>query len=129
MARDASRFTHTAQQTARARTLRKSMTRAEKLLWSALRANQLGVAFRRQHPIGQFVADFCCVPLKLVIELDGGQHAARTAEDLQRTDHLRTLGFDVIRFWNNDVVENLDGVCREIQAALQRRRFELKVSK
>ena len=93
------------------------MTDAERLLWQALRYEQLnGHRFRRQHPIGKFVADFACVEQNLVIEHDGGQHQEQVAYDEQRTAFLQKNRWQVLRFWNNDVMNNLDGV-RSIIAA------------
>ena len=97
--------------TTRARALRSAMTDAERLLWRALRSKQLnGHRFRRQHPIGQYITDFACIEQKIVIELDGGQHQEQLDYDEQRTDFLREHGWQVLRFWNNDVLNNLDGV-------------------
>src|SRR5690348_1322366 len=100
-----SRFTRTLEVTSRSRRLRRDMTEVEKRLWSRLRSAQVqGASFRRQHPIGRYTADFCAPSLKLVIELDGGQHAgeAHAARDSDRTAWLAARGFTVLRFWNND---------------------------
>ncbi|MBI4808120.1 MAG: endonuclease domain-containing protein [Nitrosomonadales bacterium] len=106
--------------TTRARSLRSGMTDAERLLWQALRYKQLaGHRFRRQFPIGRFIADFVCVEQKLVIELDGGQHQDQVAYDEQRTFFLRQNGWRVLRFWNNDVIGNLDGVLSTIAEQLE----------
>ena len=105
--------------TERARNLRKNATDAENRLWSRLRRNQLnGHHFRRQVPIGPYVADFVCAPKKLIVEVDGGQHADRKASDEARTRYLEDEGFCVLRFWNNDVLSNTDGVVETIQATL-----------
>ncbi len=97
--------------TSRARSLRSSMTDAERLLWRAIRAKQLdGYRFRRQHPIGHYILDFACLDKKCVIELDGGQHQDQVAYDERRTLFLKMQGWQVLRFWNNDVMTNLDGV-------------------
>jgi very-short-patch-repair endonuclease len=97
-----------------ARRLRRDSTDAEKLLWSRLRSRQLeGAKFVRQLPIGPFVADFACRSLMLVIELDGGQHADNPA-DAERTAHIEAFGYHVIRFWNNEVLSNPDGVLQMI---------------
>ena len=97
-----------------ARKLRNDMTDAERRLWSHLRANQLGGAkFIRQHPIGDFVVDFACRSARLAIELDGGQHADNPADDV-RTRIIEAHGYRVIRFWNNDVLQNTDGVLTAI---------------
>ena len=105
-------------QTASARTLRTSMTDAERKLWHALRSSQLGVKFRHQHPIDRYIADFVCLEPKLVIEIDGGQHADDAIRDAHRTTILEAHGFKVIRFWNNEVLQNLDGVVRVIAQEL-----------
>ncbi|PKL96313.1 MAG: hypothetical protein CVV18_02225 [Gammaproteobacteria bacterium HGW-Gammaproteobacteria-8] len=86
--------------------LRKQMTDAESRLWHFLRRRQLnGCKFRRQHPVGPFIADFACLEAGLIIEVDGGQHAERIAEDDQRTRYLNSCGFKVLRFWNNEVLK------------------------
>ena len=99
-----------------ARKLRTDQTDAEKLLWSRLRNRQLGAKFVRQYPIGNYVADFAARSARLIVELDGGQH--NVAADADRTQALAADGFHVIRFWNNDVIENIDGVLEEIARAL-----------
>lgn len=92
-----------------ARKLRAEPTEAEKRLWSHLRREQLGARFTRQFPIGNHVADFACRSAKLVIELDGGQHADNPADEV-RTRLIEAHGYRVIRFWNNDVLANTEGV-------------------
>jgi very-short-patch-repair endonuclease len=88
-------------------------------LWSRLRDRRLvGARFRRQHPIGPFITDFCCTEAKLIIELDGGQHALRLREDQVRTKYLESQGYVVIRFWDNDVLTNIEGILRRIVEAL-----------
>ena len=102
-----------------ARDLRHNMTDAERLLWYFLRARRFaGCKFRRQHPIGPFVADFACVEHKLVIEADGGQHA-ESATDTRRTRWLETEGWRVVRFWNHDILGRTDDVLDEIRKAVQ----------
>jgi len=102
-----------------ARKLRGSSTDAEALLWSRLRGRQLeGRKFVRQFPIGNAVADFACRSARLVVELDGGQHSERIEQDADRTWVIESYGFHLIRFWNHDVLGNLDGVLEEIRAAL-----------
>jgi len=102
-----------------ARRLRRSQTDAERKLWSRLRDRRLcGARFRRQHPIGSFIADFCCTEAKLVIELDGSQHALRLAEDQARTKYLESQGYVVIRFWDNEVLTNIEGILHRIVEAL-----------
>jgi BirA family biotin operon repressor/biotin-[acetyl-CoA-carboxylase] ligase len=93
-----------------ARRLRGDPTEAEKRLWWALRGLPTDHRFRRQHPIGRRVVDFACPGCKLVIELDGGQHAVQQEADETRTMELAKCGYRVIRFWNNDVIDNLEGV-------------------
>ncbi len=106
--------------TARARSLRSSMTDVERLLWQALRASQLnGHRFRRQHPIGKYIADFACIERQIVIELDGGQHQEQLEYDEQRTELLKKHCWQVLRFWNNDVLNNLDGVLTVIAERLE----------
>ena len=95
------------------------MTDAELALWRILRSRQLqGFKFRRQHPIGPFVADFVCLERKLVVELDGGHHAQQAEADAERTQYLQGAGFRVIRFWNNDVLTEMDGVAEWVLLAL-----------
>jgi very-short-patch-repair endonuclease len=91
-----------------ARQLRSTRTDAEIRLWSRLRRKQLG-GFRQQ-PIGPYIVDFFCPEAKLVIEVDGGQHNVEEEKDERRTPWLEERGFRVIRFWNNDVLSNTDGV-------------------
>lgn len=103
-----------------ARRLRREMTDAERLLWSRLRGSQLeGRRFVRQYEIGNAVADFACRGAKLVVELDGGQHARAIEEDAARTRRIELHGYSVIRFWNSDVMANPDGVLEEIRRTLQ----------
>jgi len=101
--------------TATARRLRANQTEVEKRLWSRLRnRGLLGLKFRRQVPLGDLVADFVCAEQALVIELDGGQHASSEARDQRRTAWLASRGWRVVRFWNNEVIENREGVCLRI---------------
>src|SRR6266446_4043486 len=103
----------------KARKLRQSSTDAERRMWSALRDRRLSrFKFRRQHPIGRCIVDFACTEYALVIEIDGGQHADRTT-DAPRTVWLQSEGWKVIRFWNNDVLTNTNGVVETILRALQ----------
>jgi len=100
-----------------ARRLRRKSTDVEKLLWSRLRSRQLGAKFVRQFPIGPYVADFAARSARLVIELDGGQHD--DAIDAPRTAVIEAHGYRVIRFWNNELIENLDGVLAVIVRELE----------
>lgn len=104
----------------KARTLRQTMTDAERALWRRLRHDQLGVRFRRQHPVGPYVADFACRPLRLIVEVDGGQHATRAAPDRRRDAWLKEQGFSVLRFWNHDVLGDLDAVVDRIHMEVMR---------
>jgi len=102
-----------------ARTLRKQQTDAEKLLWSQLRNRQLeGCKFRQQQPIGPYIADFLSLEPKLIIELDGGQHTEQQDEDSKRTRYLQVLGYRVLRFWNHEVLNDLDAVLEAIRIAI-----------
>ena len=95
----------------RARKLRQNATDAETLLWRHLRDRRLaGFKFRRQHVIGHYIVDFVCPSEKLIVELDGGQHAERVAYDERRTGYLESNGFRVVRFWNNDLLRDVDSV-------------------
>jgi very-short-patch-repair endonuclease len=107
------------------RRLRREQTPAENLLWQQLRAKRLsGAKFRRQHPIGNHIVDFCCLKHRLVIEVDGGQHADEEGKDAARTARLEAHGFKVIRFWTDDVLRNLEGVTTSIAEALRESGFE-----
>jgi very-short-patch-repair endonuclease len=103
--------------TERARNLRLRATRAELKLWNRLRSHALGHKFVRQFPIGPYVVDFTCRERRLVIEVDGGQHADN-ARDALRDRWLRDRGYRILRFWNNEVLANADGVLQVIAAAL-----------
>jgi very-short-patch-repair endonuclease len=103
----------------RSRELRRDATDAETKLWYALRARAFGdFKFRRQYPIGKFIADFCCVSKKLIVELDGSQHAEQQGHDQERTSWFEKHGYRVIRFWNFEVAESLADVLDRIEAAL-----------
>ena len=106
--------------TFRARELRKNPTEAEKALWSHLRYRQLrGHRFRRQRPIGMYIVDFVCLESRLMIELDGGQHMKTHGYDAARTGGLNSCGYVVIRFCNNQVLTEMDGVRETIFLALE----------
>jgi len=98
-----------------ARRMRSAMTEAELKLWNELRAHRLmGLSFRRQMPIGGYIVDFACPEYKLVVEIDGSQHAEKQAHDQARTDYLEQQGWQVVRFWNDDVLHDIDNVCMHI---------------
>ena len=99
--------------------LRKELTPAERKLWALIRNDQLGVNFRRQHAIGNYIPDFVCIEKKLIIELDGSQHLEQEEYDEERTKYLNSLGYKVIRFWNNEVTNNIDGVILAILHAME----------
>jgi very-short-patch-repair endonuclease len=100
--------------------LRFGMTDAEERLWSRIRGNRIdGYRFRRQVPIGQYVVDFACKSAHLVIELDGGQHATAVAADAKRTAYLQSRGFRVLRFWDDAVLKETDGVLEAIRVGLK----------
>ncbi|QSX78538.1 endonuclease domain-containing protein [Agrilutibacter solisilvae] len=104
--------------TQNARALRRLMTDAERRLWRVLRHRQVqGCRFRRQHPIGPYIADFACLERGLVIEVDGSQHAVSTT-DPTRDAYLRRHGYRVLRVWNHDVLQNIEGVCQVIAQLL-----------
>ena len=105
-----------------ARKLRRDSTNAERTLWLRLRNRWLeGWKFRRQVSMDPYIVDFLCLDAKLVIEVDGGQHDANRAKDEVRTRYLEGLGLRVIRFWNNEVLGNLDGVLEQILIELKQR--------
>ena len=98
-----------------ARSLRKNQTDAEKILWKNIRnRNFAGYKFKRQFPIGKYIVDFVCFAHKLAIEIDGGQHMDNLEKDLVRTKYIESHGFKVIRFWNNEVMENIESVLETI---------------
>ena len=106
-----------------ARALRRQMTEAEKVMWNKLRDRRLdGVKFKRQKPIAGYIVDFVALDLKLVVEIDGGQHAERVMQDAVRTKGLEESGYHVVRFWNHDVLGNIEGV---LEALVQ----ELNISR
>ncbi|MBV8574414.1 MAG: endonuclease domain-containing protein, partial [Acetobacteraceae bacterium] len=105
----------------RARTLRRAMTEAERRLWQILRSRQTqGFRFRRQVPIGPFIADFVCHEARLIVEIDGSQHDPAAEEEASRTRFLEGEGYRVLRFWNVDVLNNPEGVRSAIAEHLQR---------
>ena len=104
-----------------ARALRRAQTDAERKLWRLLRDREFAdLKFRRQYPIGRFIADFCCFEHQLIIELDGGQHADQNESDEARTRLLEGDGYRVLRFWNEQILNEPDAVLEQIYAALQK---------
>lgn len=99
--------------------LRRDATDAERKVWGALRGTAMGIAFRRQHPIGGYIVDFVCVEARLVVEIDGGQQGG--PEDARRDAALRAARWTVLRYWNSDVTGNFDGVLHDIARALSDR--------
>ena len=98
-----------------ARSLRRNSTDAERLLWQRLRNRQVrGLKFRRQEPVGPFVVDFLCLQRNLIVEVDGGQHAGMLDRDAERMASLQARGYRVMRFWNNEVIGNIEGVLETI---------------
>jgi very-short-patch-repair endonuclease len=104
----------------RARGLRNRMTDAELRLWLRLRCEQLdGFRFRRQFPIGPYIVDFVCFKARLIVEVDGGQHATNEAQDARRTEWLASQGFRVLRFWNTGVLGETDAVVQQVANAIR----------
>jgi len=95
------------------------MTVAERAVWAMLRRKSLSCKFRRQHPVDSYIVDFISIERGLIIEIDGGQHTEE--KDRVRTKHLEKRGYQVLRFWNNEVLENKEGVFNVIQKTLSRR--------
>ena len=105
-----------------AKSMRRQMTDAELKLWNELRAHRLmKLSFRRQMPIGNYIVDFACAKHKLIIEVDGSGHGeeASLQHDIKRTIFLETNGWTVIRFWNDEILQNIDAVCSNIISSLQ----------
>jgi len=95
----------------KARTLRKRPTDAERALWRQVRYRQIdGCKFRRQHPIGPYIVDFVCLERNVIVEVDGGQHAVHVEQDTERTAWLESVGYRVIRFWDHEVLTELESV-------------------
>ena len=102
-----------------ARRLRTDATDAELHLWKSLRNRSLfSCKFRRQFPVGPYITDFACIEKRLIVELDGGQHATAVAHDEERTTYLKTQGYRVLRFWNNDVLNQSEAVLEVIHQAI-----------
>ena len=107
----------------RAIELHRESTPAEHKLWSRIRNDQLGVSFRRQHAIGNYIPDFFSPKAKLIIELNGSQHLDQHEYDERRTKYFESIGYKVIRFWNNDVIKDVDSVIRAIIQAMESERY------
>ncbi|AZI44678.1 DUF559 domain-containing protein (plasmid) [Deinococcus psychrotolerans] len=104
-----------------ARRLRRDLTPEERVLWTHLRSKQLGVTFRRQEPMGRYVADFVCYECDLIVEVDGSQHF-NSEQDKTRDADMAEHGFETLRFWNNEVRENMNGVLERIQQSIKAKR-------
>ncbi|MCP4406239.1 MAG: endonuclease domain-containing protein [Gammaproteobacteria bacterium] len=103
----------------KARYLRQNQTEAEQALWRQLRNRQLmGYKFRRQYVIKPYIVDFVCVAAKLIVEIDGGQHAEQRHYDQRRSRLLESQGYRVVRYWNNEVLNNMEGVLEALTLAL-----------
>lgn len=98
--------------------LRNSATIQEIKLWGFIKNSQLGVKFRRQHGIGPYIVDFCCPAKKIIIEIDGSQHIENKEYDDARTLFLEKLGYQVLRFWNNEINDTIEGVIMKIQQSI-----------
>ncbi len=109
----------TREQTEFARELRRKTSKTERRLWLHLRSSQMGAPFRKQHPVDRYFPDFCCVPLKLIVEVDGHTHSIE--RDSVRDHRLNKLGFDVLRFSVQEIDENLEGVVSTIYGEVQLR--------
>ncbi len=112
---------------ARSREFRRESTEAERKLWRHLRDSGLGEKIRRQHPVGPFFLDFYCHEARLAVEVDGGGHIERAGYDAERTRALAAEGIRVVRFWNSEVMENIEGVLEEIQKNSGNRKLPRKV--
>jgi very-short-patch-repair endonuclease len=103
-----------------AKELRRNLMDAEQKLWQSIRYGQIcGVRFRRQHAIGPYIADFCAPTKKLILEVDGGQHVEQQEYDADRTAYLAEKGYRVLRFWNHEVLKELDAVLEVIRLAVE----------
>ncbi len=101
------------------RRLRKNLTDAERVLWKHLRLRQMGdFKFRRQQPIDNYIVDFVCFEKRLIIEIDGGHHSDQSVRDAKRDEFLKSQGFSVVRFWNNEVLREIEAVQEKIISAL-----------
>ena len=108
--------------TKNARQLRNNPTDAERRLWQKLKRRQIAnVKFRRQQPIGPFIVDFVCFEHRLIVEVDGGQHAQQASDDEQRTRWLKGQGYRVLRFWNNEVLANTEAVVQAVLETVEQR--------
>jgi very-short-patch-repair endonuclease len=104
----------------RAGELRRELTPAEKKLWAHLRERQFnGIKFRKQHALGRFIADFISIKSRLIIELDGSQHLDQAQYDVERTRYFESKGYQVLRFWNHQVMNDMNGAMRAIELALK----------
>jgi very-short-patch-repair endonuclease len=104
-----------------ARSNRKESTKTEKVLWDLIRNKKMGFTFRRQHQIGKYIVDFVSLEKRLIIEIDGGQHneEQNISYDKERTEFLNSKGFKVLRFWNSDILKNIEGIYEIIKKELE----------
>jgi len=106
--------------------MRKNPTDAERRMWRSLRDRQLGgYKFRRQMPIGPYIADFACVQARVVVEVDGSQHLESVEYDQERHAYLQAQGYKVVRFWNHDVLKHTNVVLEKMLGILEQRKFEI----
>ena len=110
----------------RAKRLRRDATLPERMLWSRLKGKQLGVKFRRQHPLGPFIADFFCDEIGLVVEIDSSAHDSRGERDRSRDGWMAERGLSVLRFQANDVIQRVEGVLEAIHASVEKRKAEIQ---
>jgi very-short-patch-repair endonuclease len=104
-----------------AKELRQNQTKAEKLFWRQVSNRQFqGSKFKRQVPMGNYIVDFVCHDMKVIVELDGGQHVLQEQQDQVRTNELQNQGYQVIRYWNNDVLSNIEGVMQDLAKQIER---------
>jgi very-short-patch-repair endonuclease len=109
-------YRHNKELTSYSRANRKNQTDVEKILWHHLRNKQIeGLKFRRQYPVGSYILDFYCIESQLAIELDGSQHIGNKSYDTIRSQYFNKLGIEILRFWDNEIIENIDGVLEVVR--------------
>ena len=110
------------------REYKNNLTQAEEHLWQKLRRNEAGYKIRRQHIVAHYIADFICLPLMLIIEIDGPVHNKQKEKDAERTENLKALGYKVIRYANDEVENNIETVVERIKEELRQREIEIKLT-